>query len=291
MKREKKTIALLFHERQPRGRRRSPYTIYPLASCWEEEGHRVVFVFGAGRFVPADLAILHVDLSVVPDEYLALARRYPIALNGRVRDIRKSAFSRNILRPGDPYGGRVIVKADLNYAGVPERILAGNSRSAASRLLAKVARRFRPERTAREVRYAAPEDYRIYKSPADVPRACFEDDTLVVEKFLPEIEDGLYCVRNLQFLGDRMTCVRIASPHPIVKSSNKVRREVVAPHPEIVARREDLGFDYGKFDYVIHEGQPILLDINKTPGDTPTLDREVRIRVRYRAAGLSSYFA
>jgi hypothetical protein len=27
-----------------------------------------------------------------------------------------------------------------------------------------------------------------------------------------------------------------------------------------------MGFDYGKFDYVMQEGQPVLLDANKTPG-------------------------
>ena len=287
----RKTIALLFHERHSRGRRRIPYTIYPLARCWEEAGHKVVLVFGVEKFVPADLAILHVDLSVVPDEYLAFASRYPIVLNGRVKDIRKSTFSGNIVRPGDPYNGRVIVKSDLNYAGLPERMLAEPRRSRGSRLLAKLSRRFRSGRPAAAVRSTAPRDYRIYDRPGDVPRASFEDDSFVVEKFLPEIENGLYRVRNFQFLGDRATCVRIASPHPIVKSDSKVSREVVEPHPEIVARREALGFDYGKFDYVIHEGQPVLLDVNKTPGDSPTMDEEVRARVRYRAAGLNSYFA
>ncbi len=286
----KKRIAVLFHERQSRGGNRIPFTIYPLASCWKEAGHEVLFVYGVRKFVPADLAIVHVDLSVVPDEYLAFARRYPIVVNGNVRDTRKSSFSENLVAAGDPYRGRVIVKSDLNYAGIPERILAQPRRSAGSRLLAKLSRRYRSRHPASPVRVTGSADYRIYDCAGDVPRACFEDRGLVVEKFLPEIEDGLYCVRNLQFLGDRMTCVRIASPDPIVKADNRVRREIVEPHPEIVARRKALGFDYGKFDYAIHEGRPVLFDVNKTPGDAPTMDEEVRARVRYRAAGLYSYF-
>jgi len=45
-----------------------------------------------------------------------------------------------------------------------------------------------------------------------------------------------------------------------------VRYEIHRDAPsEIEALRERMGFDYGKFDYVIHEGRVILLDANKTP--------------------------
>ena len=33
----------------------------------------------------------------------------------------------------------------------------------------------------------------------------------------------------------------------------------------IVAERSALRFDYGKFDYVLHDGEAVLLDINATP--------------------------
>jgi hypothetical protein len=33
-----------------------------------------------------------------------------------------------------------------------------------------------------------------------------------------------------------------------------------------VLERSRLGFDYGKFDYVMHEGRAVLLDANSTPG-------------------------
>jgi len=117
-----KRIVVLFHK----GDRQSDlsgYIVDHMARCWREDGHAVTYLFGTRPFVPADLLFIHVNLSVVPDEYLEFASQYPIVVNGRIRDIRKSTTSRNLLFPGDSWGGRVIVKSDLNYAGEPERML------------------------------------------------------------------------------------------------------------------------------------------------------------------------
>ncbi|HEX2879540.1 MAG TPA: hypothetical protein VHO25_08375, partial [Polyangiaceae bacterium] len=63
------------------------------------------------------------------------------------------------------------------------------------------------------------------------------------------------------------------------------------PHPEIVKRKEELGFDIGKFDYVMHEGRPVLLDTNKTVGSPPeTTDAAVVAGRRFRAEGVYSFF-
>ena len=115
-------IAVLFHEGD-RHRDPSDYVVDHLAEFWREDGHRVSYVFGVKRFVPADIVLVHVNLSVVPGAYLEFASRYPIVLNGKIADIRKSTFSRNVVRPGDPWDGPVIIKSDLNYAGVPERFM------------------------------------------------------------------------------------------------------------------------------------------------------------------------
>ena len=90
---QRRRIAILWHARD-RTRRLDRYVITRFADYWREGGHEVRFVFGPGQFVPADIAVLHVDLSVVPEPYLELAARYPVGINGRVRDIRHSAFSR-----------------------------------------------------------------------------------------------------------------------------------------------------------------------------------------------------
>src|SRR6266571_4018349 len=119
MKMSPRTIGILFHEKN-RKRHLSGYAITFLAEFWRQDGHRVHYLFGTRKFVPADLLLVHVDLSVVPDEYLEFASRYPIALNRAATDIRKSLISANLVRPGDPHSGKVIVKTDLNYGGAPE---------------------------------------------------------------------------------------------------------------------------------------------------------------------------
>jgi hypothetical protein len=50
--------------------------------------------------------------------------------------------------------------------------------------------------------------------------------------------------------------------------------------------------DYGKLDYVVHEGDVILLDANKTIGASRHLDdAELRSMRRHQAEGLYTYFA
>lgn len=279
-----RTIAILFHEND-RKRRLSRYAVTFLADFWRQDGNQVRYLFGVRKFVPADLLLIHVDLSVVPDEYLEFAGRYPIALNRGVKDVRKSLVSTNLVRFGDPHSGRVIVKSDLNYGGYPERMLRRN-RSPWKRLL--------PGRFVRDdfgdSGFRTSLDYRIYDSLADVPRTDFERNDRVVEKFLPEKEENCFFVRHYEFLGDRSTCIRIAAMHPIVKDETLVRCEEIDPHPEIVHARKRLNFDYGKFDYVVHDGRAVLLDANKTTGADRVSSRCLNARRRHRADGIYSYF-
>ncbi len=114
--RSRKRIAILFHANE-RSVDLRKYVIANLADIWRKSGLQVVMLFGTKKYVPADLAIVHVNLSVVPEDYLAFARRYPAVVNGHVRDIRKSAISQNLLLPDSPYEGPVIVKTDLKLCG------------------------------------------------------------------------------------------------------------------------------------------------------------------------------
>jgi hypothetical protein len=250
------------------------YMIHFYADVWRELGHEVTFVFGCRRFVPADLAVLHVDRSLVPAAYLELGRRYPVTLNGEVKDIRKSTVSTQRVRWGDGFEGPVIVKSDLNCAGDPERQRRG-------------IRSWIPRRP----RFRSPADYRLFDRATDVPRAIFEDRSCIVERFLPERDGDLYCVRLYHFLGDRSNCSRLASKEPIVCSESHCRVDAVDPHPEIVALRRRLGFDLGKFDYVLRDGRPVLLDANKTPGGLRLMEHtEERLaRWRARAMGILAY--
>ena len=70
--------------------------------------------------------------------------------------------------------------------------------------------------------------------------------------------------------GGDARCVRVVARDRTVKGEGIFRRETIEIPPEIRARRKQLGIDYGKFDFVIHEGKPYLLDANKTPGRPPS---------------------
>lgn len=265
-----KSIAVIFHQKERKGDI-PQFAIWHLAEIWKKEGIRVHFLFGANDYVPADLAILHVDLTTVPQEYSELATRYPLALNGNITNIRKSLISVNRIAPGDGYSGPVIVKSDLNFAGQPERKLLG---SPISRLAFRLRCRL-PSRVKKILgpvpHFRSSSDYTIYETLRSVPRDWFSRKDVVIEKFVPEIQDGLFCLRIYHFLGPRGVCMLWKSRDPIIKASSEiVKREPVAVHPGIVKLAARMGFDFGKFDYVIREGEPVLLDANKTPGAANT---------------------
>ena len=275
-------IAILFHEGD-RGSKLARYAIDHLRPFWEEDGHRVSYLFGVRERVPADLILVHVNLSVVPGEYLDFASRYPIALNAGVRDIRKSSVSKHLVASGDGWDGAVIAKSDLNYAGEPEREYGKTWLERRWPLLGRLRMAATP--------FATSGHYKIFESPKQVPLTLRLDPRVVLERFVPEIEDGLYHTTIYRFLGDRSACTRFASPQPIVSAKQAVRAEEVEPHPGIVAWRHRLEIDYGKLDYVVHEDEVVLLDINKTTGSASYLsdDRHREIR-RHRAEGLYSFF-
>lgn len=270
-------IAILFHESDRAVV--NHYAISGLADVWRNDGHTVSNIFGTGKFIDADLILVHVDLSVVPDEYISFARQYPIALNDHLRDIRKSTFSSYLLKPHDDYRGQVLVKSNLNCAGIPEsfRMKKGFLQRLTARLTGSDS-------------FSEPADYLVYESLREVPRKWFRSKDVVVQRFCPEREEGLYHVRIYSFLGDSYTCVRLASSSPIVNDRSFVHSESVEVHPEIEKMRRELKFDYGKFDYVLHNGEPVLLDINKTTGAAGNVTPQIQAMRVHRARGIYSYF-
>jgi len=284
-----KRIAILFHQGD-RYRDTACYAIHHFSQYWEADGHSVVRLFGVKRVEPADILIVHVNLSVVPDEYIEFASRYPIALNARIRDIRKSSFAHNRAAPGDGWDGPVIVKSDLNYAGEPERRL---QRTWLERKWqpARRARRLYDRMTGNTAPFGTSADYDVYDSIDDVPPGVFDDSRVVVERFCPEVENDLYHMTMYQFLGDRFTCTRFASPHPIISAARSVSAAEVEPHHGILEWREKLTIDYGKLDYVVHNDKVVLLDANKTTGMGVYYSDERHHRLRRnRAEGLYYYF-
>ena len=280
------TIAILFHQRtrNPEG-----YKVHYLTEFWRAAGHQVVYLFGTRRFIPADILLIHVDLSVVPPNYLHFADRYPVVINRHLTDIRKSTVSRSLLASNDEWCGAVIVKTNLNYGGYPERALAPLPVRLPVRL-------FRGAATRASQLFGLPFlrsptlTYAVFSSLPEVPTALWSRRDLVIEKFCPEMEDGLFHVRTHQVLGDRWTSTRLASKEPIVKARNSMF-ENIPPHPIVDRWRKDLNVDYGKLDYVVVDEQPILLDVNKTMGLLARDDtsESVRSSRRHLAEGLDVF--
>lgn len=239
-------IAVIHHEADGLGRI-GRTLLSDFCAVFAERGHAVAHLRGTARFAPADLALLHVNLSVVPDAYVALGRRYPRLLNGRVVDTRKRRVSQAQLRPGQHYDGPVIVKSDLNHGGVPER----------ARL--PLWRHFWPWR-------APMLDYPVFPSLAAVPAGLRDDPGLVVERFVPEREGDRYFLRQAYFLGDRDISWRLRSRHAVIRFDGVEAEEEIPTPPAVRRYRRELGLDYGKIDYVEHRGEVIVLDVNKTIG-------------------------
>jgi hypothetical protein len=238
----------------------------------EQAGIEVEVTHGHRNFVKADLAILHVDATVVDPEYTALAKRYPRTINLGIRDIRKSVISGAGLSRGDSWDGPVIVKSELNARGAPEYY---HNEVAALR-----------GKPAPHPQVTALRDYAVFDRAGDVPDRIWRDPQLVVEKFMPERDARGFALRTWCFMGRRETCSRCISADPVVKGSSIIARELVDVPDELRGMRTRLGFDYGKFDFVLHDGQTVLFDANFTPTVPENLTEELTLSAKELALGL-----
>src|SRR5579883_1104446 len=91
-------VVVIDHEQG--GFEEAGYALGAIAEVWKEMGWRVSVQKGLDPIPGADLAIMHVDLTRVPDEYLACSRHYPKVLNSEVVDISKRKISADIVRRG-----------------------------------------------------------------------------------------------------------------------------------------------------------------------------------------------
>jgi hypothetical protein len=252
------TILVLVHERDDFHSRH--FMIKHLIANWARAGHEVVVHQGTRDVPAARVAVLHTDLTIVPDEYMDVLKRFPVVVNGETRDITKRRVSQNLVKLEDGYQEPVIVKTDLNNGGVQEN----RDRIGDDEPFQRWVRRHMGEMgTIASRRSIVP--YMIFPRSSAVPGWVWHDPDLVVEKFLPERDERGYYLRMWLFLGDQERCNRILGPHPIVKGAHGLERVPVPVPDEIRECRTRLGFDYGKFDFVIHQGKPVLLDVSRTP--------------------------
>ena len=239
------------------GRIGSPYLLRGVLHELEKLGHDWVLTRGPQR-PPGDVVLLHVDATVVDEEYLSLRSDYAGSINFDVVDISKRKISRQLLNPGDDWTGPVIVKGNLNCGGQME---AKHNRRAQSLGL--------PEPHPGVVEWS---DYRVLAGLDEVEDEVWANPALVVERFLPERDEaGGYAYRTWVFIGPRERCNRFVTGEPISKGAGILRYEAAEIPDSLREERARMGFDIGSFDFVVHDGKAILLDANRTPGVTPTL--------------------
>lgn len=275
-------VTVLLHA-EDKGARDVGYVLWPMCAAWEAAGHTVRVQTGLGEAPEGDVVFLHVDLTRTPDDYLLATQGFPCVVNRRVIDISKLLVSRNRVIAATEWDGPVIVKTVRNHGGKPERALEG--RGLLGRARDALARR--GQLPLRFADWLDPYHYPIFASTRELPSGVFDNPALIVEKFLPERRGEDYCLRSWSFLGDRSMGELYWSPHPIVKRRDALGWEDVPTPPELEAIREELGFDYGKFDYVIHEGKPVLLDVNRSPAFGHSPERLAR-QGHHLAPGLES---
>ena len=261
-------IAVITHEYDPFQSRHglllrqdSPYMLFDILAELKRRGHSVRIQRGPSANHDADIAVLHVDATVTPPDYVDYASGFPFCLNLGATDISKRCISGAILEEGADWDGQVIVKSNLNHWGTPEEQINRKSVRAGKAAPFPGAQIF--------------DRYQVHASLADVAPEIFGRADLIVEKFIPEIEPDGFAARFWIFCGDRERCTRYVSPQRLVKGDDTIRREPVPVPDELRALRRKLGFDYGKFDFVVHEGRAVLLDANKTPGRARNLSKIV----------------
>jgi hypothetical protein len=243
---------------------RHPYTIHLLMEQWREWGFTVDVSSHTDTTVgPRTIMIPHLDTTRTPTNYETSFRRCAVVVNRTVTDISKRRISENLVTRPTDHDGPVIVKTDRNCGGEPEFEHLQNKGRLARAALAR----------ARRLPWALTGmigQYKVFDHPSHVPRAVWRNPLLVVEKFLPERQEGMYCLRQYTFFGTKELNTVVFSADPIVKARNVTRRQVLSePSPGVRDIRKALGFDYGKFDYVLQDGRLVLFDVNRTPTYDP----------------------
>jgi hypothetical protein len=241
------------------------YFLELFRSAWEARGWSVAVSEDPRRFVDGDVAIAHIDLTKIPLRWAEVLARYPRVVNGRLPDISKRRVTPALLTDVERWDGPVIVKTNENCAG------SADTYERASRLTFGFAPAARVAalllRAADRASGIDPrQPYPVFDRLADVPQRLRRNRALVVQRFLPERDGARYVLRFATFFGRRAVSTRLLSEEKIVKSGGVVAPpEVVETPPALLDQLEALGADYGKADYVLHDGVPLLLDVNRTP--------------------------
>ena len=204
-------------------------------------------------------AIVHVDLTEVPETLLPRAGAYPICLNGEAKSIHRHLYSSARIDRDSAYPGPVIVKTVLNHRGLPEL-----------RYLCRTDRlfrwRYRLDRLlGGPINLAHCPEYKLYPSRESVPDSVWGDERMIVERFLPGSMSLPVVKYRYDFFLD-VTLHTRAVYDSLLCEHTKVREvSLVDGVPDAVMRvRRDLHLDFGSIDYFLVAGEPVVVDANKT---------------------------
>lgn len=229
-----------------------------LVEVWRRAG--IHAAIGPFRRLDATMGIMHVDRTIVAPEHVPEVRAGQRLWNAAVLDISKRRVSSQLVVPGDGYEGPVILKTDNNSFGGTELALRS------SFALCRIRRRLVPWLGWRWARELPRSTYPVLDRRGSVPGWVWQRQDLVVERFRPERVGDEFALRYWLFAGDRDCVIRLVGAEPVLKFKNARRWELLEGVPdELRAIRQRFGLDFGKLDYVMVDGQPVLLDVNKTP--------------------------
>ncbi|WP_135622357.1 hypothetical protein [Solemya pervernicosa gill symbiont] len=274
-----------------------PFIANDIAHYWQQSGYEVLFHQGFEGLPDADKVLLHANMTHVDERYLDALAGYPCVLNRAAVDISKRFISRQLVEADEGYSGAVLVKSNLNSHGESEwrnhcdRMRAEGGVGVGLRLmLEREQRKFQARRLRRAASPQSSEGYWVYPRVDDVPKFVWCDPYYVVEQFLPEPCEHGYALRHWFFLGRQDFCSVAYSDRPVFKPNDLTHSEPAPVPDQLREIRRELGFDYGKFDFTLHEGRVVLFDANKTPAFT-SASRRVRFQPQLAelARGIEDY--
>ncbi|MFO0858521.1 MAG: hypothetical protein U0640_14330 [Phycisphaerales bacterium] len=253
------------------------YTLADMARVLMERGVAVHVGSDPATIPHADIGILHVDVTKVDASFAACTSRFGQAVNFGTLDISKRVICKHVVTQGDGYQGPVIVKTDRNCAGLKEAVAAKRS-NVLQRVIRSAHRRL-PWTMRAEL---GGKSYPVFDRVEDVPWMVWNNPWLVVEQFRPERRDNGYVLRSWVFCNHAETLAIRVSATPVVRPPFLGPPNFEEPFEpsmipdELRARRDQLGFAFGKFDFTVDEqGRVTLFDANRTP-TAPSLGAEKR---------------
>ncbi len=281
------------------------YSIDHHAVFWRKSGYRVIEQIGIDNVPAADIVIVHIDLTVIPKQYVDLIEELPKAINGQVLDISRRRFSQLLLDKSSRHEGAVIVKTNTNHGGLPEQKaiwrkthfpgkawgsiqkLIGNQTDMPARKAIGRKAKFL-DKSWVSVQTISAHHYPIFEDIRSVPDGVWANDNLIVERFLTNRNDGHYEVRYFEFFGDKEIAGRLTSHDPIVRFGNSISEEEIPVPEEARQWREQLAMDFGRLDYIEADGRRYLIDVNKTQGGG-AINYSYQAELEQLASGLDLY--